>query len=156
MVTKAPARPSAHRGTAPAVSTNGGPPSPDALNELLRALTAARDGDFSVRLPVKRGTVMGEISAAYNRVAEMNARMAKEFVRVARVIGREGRMTERLSLAGTAGAWASGRDSINSLIDDLVRPTTDVAPAIEAAAEGDLPQKMPLEIEGQRAQGQVQ
>src|SRR5207302_1491998 len=127
---------------------------PDALKALLRALTAARDGDFSVRLPVRRGTVMGEIAAAYNRVAEMNARLAKEFVRVARVIGREGRMTERLSLTGTAGAWTSGRDSINSLIDDLVRPTTEVARVIEAVAEGDLSQKMALKIEGQPVKGE--
>src|SRR5438105_3304461 len=156
MATNAPARASIAKRPVPrhVVATNGGPPTPDALNELLRALTAARDGDFSVRLPVKRGTVMGEISAAYNRVAEMNARMAKEFVRVARVIGREGRMTERLSLAGTAGAWATGRDSINSLIDDLVRPTTEVARVIEAVAEGDLSQKMALKIEGQPVKGE--
>ena len=127
MATKAPARAALAKRSASrtVVTTNGGVPTPDALKELLRALTAARDGDFSVRLPVRRGTIMGEIAAAYNRVAETNARQTKEFVRVARVIGREGRMTERLSLAGPAGAWASGRDSINSLIDDLVRPTTE-------------------------------
>src|SRR5205823_2120608 len=66
----------------------------------------------------------------------------------------EGRMTERLSPAGPSGAWASGRDSINSLIDDLVRPTTEVARVIEAVAEGDLSQKMALKIEGQPVKGE--
>src|SRR5207247_129311 len=83
-----------------------------------------------------------------------NARMAKELVRVGRVIGREGRMTERASLGAATGAWGTSIDSINSLIDDLVRPTTEVARVIEAVAEGDLSQKMALKIEGQPVKGE--
>src|SRR5437763_1308238 len=126
---------------------NGAAPTPHALQELLRALTAARDGDFSVRLPARRGSALGEIAAVYNQMADTNARMAKELVRVSRVIGREGRMTERMALAAP-GAWGTSRDSVNSLIDDLARPTTEVARVIEAVAEGDLSQKMALKIEG--------
>src|SRR5256714_8336407 len=126
---------------APKARSNGGVPSPHALQELLRALTAARDGDFSVRLPARRGSVMGEIAAVYNQMADTNARMAKELVRVSRVIGREGRMTERMTLVAP-GAWGTSRDSVNSLIDDLARPTTEVARVIEAVAEGDLSQEM--------------
>src|SRR5438309_351857 len=133
--------------------TNGGVPSERALQELLRALTAARDGDFSVRLPARRGSAMGEIAAVYNQMADTNARMAKELVRVSRVIGREGRMTERMTLVAP-GAWATSRDSVNSLIDDLARPTTEVARVIEAVAEGDLSQKMALKIEGQPVKGE--
>src|SRR5947209_4721335 len=132
---------------------NGAAPTPHALQELLRALTAARDGDFSVRLPARRGSVMGEIAAVYNQMADTNARMAKELVRVSRVIGREGRMTERMTLTAP-GAWGTSRDSVNSLIDDLARPTTEVARVIEAVAEGDLSQKMALKIEGQPVKGE--
>src|SRR5207248_496789 len=82
-------------------------------------------------LPARRGSVMGEIAAVYNQMADTNARMAKELVRVSRVIGREGRMTERMALAAP-GAWGTSRDSVNSLIDDLARPTTEVARVIEA------------------------
>ncbi|HEV3353623.1 MAG TPA: HAMP domain-containing protein, partial [Acidimicrobiales bacterium] len=138
---------------APKASSNGGAPSPHALQELLRALTAARDGDFSVRLPARRGSVMGEIAAVYNQMADTNARMAKELVRVSRVIGREGRMTERMTLSAP-GAWGTSRDSVNSLIDDLARPTTEVARVIESVAEGDLSQKMALKIEGQPVKGE--
>src|SRR5947209_1309064 len=138
---------------APKAGSNGGAPSPHALQELLRALTAARDGDFSVRLPARRGSAMGEIASVYNQMAETNARMAKELVRVSRVIGREGRMTERMNLSAP-GSWGTSRDSVNSMIDDLVRPTTEVARVIEAVAEGDLSQKMALKIEGQPVKGE--
>jgi hypothetical protein len=58
----------------------------DALEGLLQALLAVRDGDFTVRLPVRRVGVMGEISSAFNHMVDMNARMSRELARVGRVI----------------------------------------------------------------------
>src|SRR5437588_131671 len=138
----------------PGVARGTSTPEDQALQQLLEALQAARDGDFTVRLPGRKGGVLGQIEAMYNDVVEMNARMAKELVRVGRVIGREGRMTERASLGATAGAWGTSIDSINALIDDLVRPTTEVARVIVAVAEGDLSQKMALKIAGQPVKGE--
>src|SRR2546430_2673458 len=138
----------------PGVARGTSTPEGEALQQLLEALQAARDGDFTVRLSGRKGGVLGQIEAMYNDVVEMNARMAKELVRVGRVIGREGRMTERASLGATAGAWGTSIDSINALIDDLVRPTTEVARVIVAVAEGDLSQKMALKIAGQPVKGE--
>ena len=125
-----------------------------ALEELVEALDAARRGDFSVRLSKRRKGVMGEVAAAYNELVATNERMTKELVRIARVIGREGRMTERASLPGADGDWETSVDSINSLIDDLVRPTTEVGRVLMAVAEGDLSQQMALTIEGQPVKGE--
>ncbi|HSD75905.1 MAG TPA: HAMP domain-containing protein, partial [Solirubrobacteraceae bacterium] len=125
-----------------------------ALEGILRALTAARDGDFGVRLPARRRDVVGDIQARVNELVEQNARMAKELARVSRVIGRDGRMTERASLPGLYGAWAESIESVNALIDDLARPTTEVARVIQAVARGDLSQKMALTIEGQPVKGE--
>ncbi|HZI90569.1 MAG TPA: HAMP domain-containing protein [Thermoleophilaceae bacterium] len=136
-------------------SENGGAPTADELNELLAALTAARDGDFSVRLSARgRDGVLGEIASAYDELAERNARMDAEMVRIGRVVGREGRMTERASLGDAPGGWQRSIDSINSLIDDLARPTTEVARVIDAVAEGDLSQKMALKIDGKSLKGE--
>src|SRR5207244_2678874 len=52
------------------------------------------------------------------------------------------------------GAWEEQIDAVNGLIDDLVRPTTEVARVIDAVADGDLTQKMALEIEGQTVKGE--
>ena len=113
-----------------------------------------RDGDFSLRLNARRRGILGQISSALNDVADRNHRMSKELARVSRVIGREGRMTDSFKLTGAAGSWTESADSINSLIDDLRRPTTEVARVITAVAEGDLSQKMALEIEGQPVKGE--
>src|SRR5205823_4920794 len=89
-----------------------------------------------------------------NELMERNDGMARELVRVGRIIGREGRMTERAALADAPGSWATSIDSLNALIDDLVRPTTEVARVIVAVAEGDLSQKMALKISGQPVKGE--
>src|SRR5439155_895115 len=77
-----------------------------------------------------------------------------EIVRLERVVGREGRMTERASLGDVSGSWKTSVNSINALIADLVQPTTEVARVLLAVAEGDLTQKMALEIEGQPVKGE--
>ena len=128
--------------------------SEEQLEELLSALEALRDGDFSVRLNSRRRGLMGEIASVVNTVLDNSNRMTKEFARVRRVIGREGKMTERFKIPETKGGWAERVDSVNSLIDDLRRPTTEVARVITAVAEGDLSQKMALEIEGQPVKGE--
>src|ERR1700722_19040714 len=124
------------------------------LDGLLDALHAAREGDFSVRLsPAGKGKI-AEIARAFNDLQARNDQMSGELVRVGKIIGREGRMTERARLKDAGGAWATSVDSLNSLIDDLVRPTTEVARVIVAVAEGDLSQKMALKIGGQPVKGE--
>ncbi|MGZ6125077.1 MAG: HAMP domain-containing protein, partial [Myxococcales bacterium] len=135
---------------------NGHPPLDDGrLRQLLEALTAARRGDFAMRLPFTRGTgLMSEIARSFNEVAARNQALTTEIVRLERVVGREGRMTERASLGDVSGSWKTSVDSINALIADLVQPTTEVARVLVAVAEGDLTQKMALEIEGQPVKGE--
>src|SRR5947199_245035 len=45
-------------------------------------------------------------------------------------------------------------DSVNGLITGLVQPTSEVSHVIKAVAEGDLSQKVELEIEGKQVQGE--
>ncbi|MDP2712397.1 MAG: HAMP domain-containing protein, partial [Solirubrobacteraceae bacterium] len=136
------------------VSATDEPREDPALEELLRVLTAARDGDFNVRLRARRRDVVGEIQQRCNELIALNARQAKELARVARIIGREGRMTERVSLGTVDGSWSETVESVNAMIDDLVRPTTEVSRVIAAVAKGDLSQEMALTIEGQPVKGE--
>jgi HAMP domain-containing protein/signal transduction histidine kinase/DNA-binding response OmpR family regulator len=133
---------------------NGTGTEPAVLEEILDALVAARDGDFSRRLSRRRRGLLGEIASAYNELVSMNASMEKELGRMRRVIGREGRMDQRASLGAAGGGWNASVESLNALIDDLVRPTTEVASVLDAVADGDLDRKMALTIEGQPVKGE--
>ena len=124
------------------------------LQELLEALRSARDGETGVRLSAQTSGVMGDVAKAFNGLAERREGLTNELSRVSRVIGREGRMTERAGLKNAKGSWAESISSVNSMIDDLVRPTIEVSRVLDAVAEGDLSQKMSLKIEGQPVRGE--
>ena len=151
------ARAATRRGAAGAEQLDAGyMPSADvkALERLEQALLGAAAGDFRLRLPARRKGQVGRLESAYNELAARNAALEAELVRIGQIIGREGRMTERAKLANADGAWSTAIGSVNGLIDDLVRPTTEVARVIVAVAEGDLSQKMALEIEGRPVKGE--
>jgi HAMP domain-containing protein len=106
-----------------------------------------------VRLSQKSGA-MGDVAKAFNQLAGRREAITTEVKRVSRVIGREGRMTERAALKGAKGSWKETIDSVNTMIEDLVRPTVEVARVLDAVADGDLSQKMSLKIEGQPVRGE--
>ena len=72
-----------------------------------RAQRAMQGGDFAVRLPLERGRAVDEIARAFNAVMGLNETLTDEIVRVERVVGREGRMTERAPLGDVRGGWAT-------------------------------------------------
>jgi len=80
--------------------------------------------------------------------------MERELARVRRTVGRDGLISERATPPVASGAWQRSVDSLNTLIDDLVRPTTEFARVIEAVAKGDLSERMPARIEGHPVRGE--
>src|SRR5512143_2226529 len=123
-------------------------------SELLKALRGLRKGDFSVRMPMDLVGMDGEIAEAFNDVVEMNEMFAGEFARIRDEVGKEGQINQRARLPAATGAWADCVESVNSLIGDLVRPTSEVARVIESVARGDLGQTMLLEIDGRPLRGE--
>ncbi|MGH9942425.1 MAG: HAMP domain-containing protein, partial [Pyrinomonadaceae bacterium] len=123
-------------------------------NLLLKALMAFKKGDFSARLPTDWTGEAGKIADTFNDIIELNEKTAKELDRVSRVVGKEGKITQRAHLAAAGGAWASQIDSVNDLIDDLARPTSEMARVIGAVANGDLSQRMALDAEGRPLKGE--
>ncbi|MFI8433976.1 HAMP domain-containing protein [Streptomyces sp. NPDC079020] len=115
-----------------------------ALNRLLAALVAMRDGNFRRRLTVSGDGVMTEIAAVFNEVADRNLHLTGELARVRRVVGREGKLTERLETGACEGSWAAAIDASNELVDDLSRPVSEVGRVLAAIADGDLEQRMEL------------
>jgi HAMP domain-containing protein/signal transduction histidine kinase/DNA-binding response OmpR family regulator len=147
-------RPPAKEEKAPSVKPASGRQEMFDTSTLLRILRAVRKGDFSVRMPEDQTGSAGEIAEALNDVIDLNDRVAKEFERVSRAVGRDGRINQRASIGAAAGSWEVCIESVNSMITDLVHPTTEVARVIGAVAKGDLSQTMALEIDGRPIRGE--
>ena len=122
--------------------------------QLVTALVALRRGDFSVRLPSDLTGMNGKIADTLNDIIENSDKIAQEIVSVSRIVGHDGRLLQRATPPTVAGGWATIINSVNALIDDLVRPTTEMARVIGAVAKGDLSQNMALEVDGRPLRGQ--
>ncbi|MGH8503899.1 MAG: HAMP domain-containing protein, partial [Gammaproteobacteria bacterium] len=121
---------------------------------LLAVLQAVRAGDFSVRLPGDRVGLEGKIADTFNEILATNERMARELKRVGQTVGKEGKTRRRARFGRSSGAWGEMESSINTLIDDLLWPTTEVTRAVAAVARGDLSTTVPLDVDGQPLEGE--
>jgi methyl-accepting chemotaxis protein len=124
------------------------------LGAILVGLQTMRDGDFSVRLPAVWTGVSGKIADTFNDIVIANQQMAQELKRVGQVVGKEGKTKERTRFYRPRGAWGEMEVSVNTLIDDLLWPTTEVTRALAAVAQGDLSQTMRLDVDGRALQGE--
>jgi HAMP domain-containing protein/signal transduction histidine kinase/DNA-binding response OmpR family regulator len=144
-------------GSARPTSRNGGARAGSrdrSLHRLLAGLRAVNAGDFSVQLTANGDPLMAEIIDVFNHVVQKQGKLVEELGRVSTSVGREGKMRDRVTMPALGGQWVTAVDSVNSLITDLVQPTSEVSRVIKAVAEGDLSQKVELEIEGKQVQGE--
>ena len=81
----------------------------DKLNskQLLTVLTSIKKGDFSARLPDVWNGIDGKIADTLNAIIELMAESTKQFERVNRVVGKEGKISQRAALPAAGGAWKS-------------------------------------------------
>ncbi len=124
------------------------------LSVVLSSLQTMRDGDFSVRLPGNWTGLAGKIADTFNEIIKANQQMAKELKRVGKVVGKEGRTRERMRFGLPKAAWGEMEMSVNTLVDDLLRPTTEVTRAIAAVAKGNLTQTVQLDVDGRPLEGE--
>jgi HAMP domain-containing protein/CheY-like chemotaxis protein/signal transduction histidine kinase len=124
------------------------------LSVVLAALQTMRNGDFSVRLPGSWTGLAGKVADTFNEIVGANQQMAQELKRVGQVVGKQGRTRERTKFHQSRGAWGEMEVSVNTLIEDLLRPTTEVARAIGAVAQGNLTQTVRLDVDGRPLEGE--
>ena len=123
--------------------------------ELLRLLLEVKEGNFSVRMPGDKLGISGKICDTLNGIIQLNEALFEELTKARNTIGLKGHLNHRVELPRFAkGSWASGVESINSLISDLVHPTIEIAHVISSVAKGNLSQEMPLKIGDHVLQGE--
>ena len=115
---------------------------------LLSVLAQVAEGDFSARMPLEWTGVAGKAADGINDVIVANQALATELERISRVVGRQGELSQRVQ-GGAAQGWSGSVESVNSLIDALVRPTSEMQRVIGAVADGDLSKKVSADVRGE-------
>jgi HAMP domain-containing protein/signal transduction histidine kinase/CheY-like chemotaxis protein len=124
------------------------------LTHIHTALTALKRGDATARLPMSGSAAFCRVAEVFNDLVDQNAAMADELLRLAHTVGKEGKLKKRASLPNARGFWGQSVDSVNSLIDDLVHPVSEVGRVIGAVAQGDLSKSMAMDVDGRALEGE--
>ncbi len=118
------------------------------LQPLLQALKAAKNGDFSVRLPVENNG-LSEIAENFNELMNFNEKIASEVTRVAREVATEGKLDSHIVLEGATGIWKELTENINHISATLTEQTHNITEIATAITEGNLTKKITTETQGE-------
>ena len=116
---------------------------------LLNVLAQVKGGDFSARMPLDWTGLPGKVADGFNDVIIANQVLEAELARVSRVVGKQGELSQRVVLGGSTRSWSGSVESVNSLIDALVRPTSETQRVVGAVADGDLSKKITGDVHGE-------
>jgi len=149
--------PGGTNGIVPSVRHNGKAKAADEsldLAVILASLQSMRDGDFTVRLPGTWVGLAGKVADTFNEIVAANQHMSEELKRVGQAVGKQGKTRQRVRFHESRGAWGEMEVSVNTLVEDLLRPTAEVTRAIAAVAQGDLTQTVRLDVDGRPLEGE--
>src|ERR1700730_11741099 len=89
---------------------------------LLTVLAQVKEGDFTARMPLEWTGVAGKVADSLNDVIIANQSLEAELARVSQVVGKQGKLSQRVVLGGWTQNWSGSVESGTGLLDDPVRP----------------------------------
>src|SRR5205823_1960513 len=122
--------------------------------EVGRVIGAVAKGDLTqtMALEIEGRPLTGEFqrtAKSVNTMVEQLSTFASEVTRVAREVGTEGKLGGQADVRGVAGTWKDLTDNVNMLAGNLTVQLRDVSKVATAIANGDLTQKVTVEVSGE-------
>src|SRR5687767_3279637 len=119
------------------------------VRDMSEVTTAVANGDLSKKITVDvRGEIL-ELKNTINVMVDQLNAFASEVTRVAREVGTEGKLGGQAEVKGVAGTWKDLTDNVNTLAGNLTVQLRDVSRVSTAIANGDLTQKITVEVRGE-------
>jgi hypothetical protein len=76
--------------------------------ELLRVLTEVKAGNFGARMPFDQIGLSGKVCDTLNEIIALNEKMMNEFTRAGQIIGKQGKLNQRIEVPSAKGSWGAG------------------------------------------------
>jgi HAMP domain-containing protein len=119
------------------------------VRNIAEVTTAVARGDLSRKITVDvKGEILELKSTINTMVDQLNA-FAAEVTRVAREVGTEGKLGGQALVPGVGGTWKDLTDNVNLLAGNLTVQLRDVSKVATAIANGDLSQKITVDVSGE-------
>jgi signal transduction histidine kinase/CheY-like chemotaxis protein/HAMP domain-containing protein len=122
------------------------------VRNIAQVTTAVAQGDLSRKIDVDaRGEIL-ELKTTINTMVDQLSSFAAEVTRVAREVGREGRLGGQAEVEGVSGTWKRLTENVNELAGNLTRQVRAISQVTSAVAAGDLTRTISVEAEGEVAE----
>ena len=119
------------------------------MRNIAEVTTAVARGDLSRKITVDvKGEILELKNTINTMVDQLNA-FAAEVTRVAREVGTDGKLGGQARVPGVDGTWKDLTDSVNAMAGNLTVQLRDVSKVATAIANGDLSQKITVDVSGE-------
>ncbi|CAM5439332.1 histidine kinase OS=Streptomyces alboniger OX=132473 GN=CP975_26515 PE=4 SV=1 [Streptomyces alboniger] len=116
---------------------------------IAQVTTAVANGDLSQKVTVSARGEVAQLAETINQMTETLRTFADEVTRVANEVGAEGQLGGQANVPGAAGTWKDLTDSVNTVFRNLTTQVRDIAQVTTAVANGDLSQKVTVDVAGE-------
>ncbi len=122
------------------------------VRNIAQVTTAVAQGDLTKKIDVDaRGEIL-ELKTTINTMVDQLSSFAAEVTRVAREVGREGKLGGQAEVEGVSGTWKRLTENVNELAGNLTRQVRAISQVTSAVAAGDLTRTISVEAEGEVAE----
>ena len=122
------------------------------VRNIAQVTTAVAQGDLTKKIDVDaRGEIL-ELKTTINTMVDQLSAFAAEVTRVAREVGREGRLGGQAEVEGVSGTWKRLTENVNELAGNLTRQVRAISQVTSAVATGDLTRSISVEARGEVAE----
>ena len=122
------------------------------VRNIAQVTTAVAQGDLTKKIDVDaRGEIL-ELKTTINTMVDQLSSFAAEVTRVAREVGREGRLGGQAEVEGVSGTWKRLTENVNELAGNLTRQVRAISEVASKVAAGDLDQSISVEAAGEVAE----
>src|SRR5215217_4609788 len=119
------------------------------VRNIAQVATAVSRGDLSQKITVEAKGEVAALADVLNSMTDTLRAFADEVTRVAREVGTDGQLGGQAQVEGVAGTWKDLTDSVNSMAGNLTDQVRDIAQVTTAVANGDLTQKISVDVKGE-------
>ena len=122
------------------------------VRNIAEVTTAVAQGDLSKKIDVNAQGEILELKTTINTMVDQLSAFAAEVTRVAREVGRQGKLGGQAEVEGVSGTWKRLTENVNELAGNLTRQVRAIAGVTSAVATGDLTRSIQVEAEGEVAE----
>src|SRR6201996_774852 len=122
------------------------------VRNIAQVTTAVAKGDLGRKIDVDaRGEIL-ELKTTINTMVDQLSSFAAEVTRVAREVGREGKLGGQAEVEGVSGTWKRLTENVNELAGTLTRQIRAISEVTSSVAAGNLTRTISVEAEGEVAE----